>query len=73
MKIRKKQAIVGFVDKPEDVEMQAALRLRANYSLAVLGESFVWNGSGKFLNIRHSGFSLKHHISKGGIVKNDKR
>jgi hypothetical protein len=32
--------------------MEQNIRSRANYSLAVLGMSFVRNGSGQFLNIR---------------------
>lgn len=43
-----------FFDCEEDSEMQEDLRLRANYSLAILGEAFVRNGSGSFLNIRSS-------------------
>jgi hypothetical protein len=33
-------------------KLQKEIESRANYSLAVLGMAFVWNGSGKFLNIR---------------------
>ena len=39
-------------DKPEDIAMQEAIRSRANYSLAILGMSFVYHGSGRFLNLR---------------------
>ncbi len=42
-------------DKREDVEMQSYIRRRANYSLAVLGDGFVRNGSGRFMNIRSHG------------------
>ena len=39
-------------DSPEDVAMQEEIRFRANYSLSILGKSFVYHGSGRFLNIR---------------------
>jgi hypothetical protein len=39
-------------DSPEDIAMQEAIRSRANYSLAILGMSFVYRGSGRFLNLR---------------------
>ena len=39
-------------ERPEDIAMQEETRARANYSLAILGMSFVYHGSGRFLNIR---------------------
>ena len=36
-------------DSKEDREMQERIRLRANYSLAILGAAFVRHGSGRFL------------------------
>jgi hypothetical protein len=42
-------------ERAEDRDMQRAIRSRANYSLAVLGKSFVTNGSGRFFNIRTAG------------------
>ena len=39
-------------DKPKDIEMQEYIESRANYSLAILGKSFILHGSGRFLNIR---------------------
>ncbi len=33
-------------------ELQEIIKKRANYSLAILGMSFVRNGSGRFLNLR---------------------
>jgi len=39
-------------DSPEDRIMQEEIRRRANYSLGVLGMSFVYHGSGRFLNLR---------------------
>lgn len=47
--VKPKKAVI---DSKEDIEMQKYLRARANYSLAILGEAFVRNGSGSFLNIR---------------------
>ena len=41
-------------DSPEDIAIQEAIRARANYSLAILGMSFVYHGSGRFLNLRSS-------------------
>ena len=38
----------------KDAKIQKELRARANWSLAVLGKSFITHGSGKFLNIRPS-------------------
>jgi hypothetical protein len=42
-------------ERAEDRRMQRSIRSRANYSLAVLGKSFVTNGSGRFLNLRTVG------------------
>ncbi len=39
-------------ESPEDIAMQEAIRTRANYSLAILGRSFVYRGGGYFINIR---------------------
>jgi hypothetical protein len=41
-------------DRPEDLRLQQAIRSRADYSLAILGNAFVRNGSGRFLNIRQA-------------------
>lgn len=41
-----------IIDKPEDIEFQRYIEARANYSVSVLGQAFVRNGSGSFLNIR---------------------
>lgn len=49
-----------IADKPEDVKMQRYLEARADYSMAVLGEAFVRNGSGVVLNIRTIGKESKH-------------
>ena len=46
-------------DKPEDVKMQEYIGTRSNYSMAVLGQAFVRNGSGSFLNIRRAGKAEK--------------
>jgi hypothetical protein len=42
-------------EKSKDRLVQALIRSKANYSLAVLGRAFVRNGSGRFLNIRTAG------------------
>jgi len=46
-------------DTKENRRMQQEIRSRANLSLAILGKSFVTNGSGRFLNIRTIG-DLQH-------------
>jgi hypothetical protein len=51
-------------EREEDMAMQRAIRSRANYSLAVLGKSFVTNGSGRFFNIRTAG---DLHLVKRGV------
>lgn len=48
----KRRVPTSSVDKPKDVEMQQAIRSRANYSLALLGMAFVRRGSGRFVNLR---------------------
>lgn len=41
-----------YIDKKSDREMQKRIITEANYSLAILGMTFVRHGSGRFLNIR---------------------
>ncbi|MDP3935313.1 MAG: hypothetical protein Q8Q46_03815 [Candidatus Giovannonibacteria bacterium] len=52
--MKKKTSRRVFRDNKRDKEMQAKIRSRAAYSLAILGMAFVRHGSGKFLNIRAS-------------------
>lgn len=40
-----------FKDSPEDKKMQQKIEARANYSMAILGASFITRGSGQFLNL----------------------
>lgn len=55
------------IDKSEDVKMQQYIEARANYSVSVLGQAFVRNGSGRFLNIRRVG-SPKRIVRKNSPV-----
>lgn len=41
-----------YRDTPEDIAEQKRIIARANYSASILGMSFVYRGSGSFLNIR---------------------
>jgi hypothetical protein len=50
--VMKKLQTSRIRDSPENRAMQEEIRARANYSLAVLGMSFVYHGSGRFLNLR---------------------
>lgn len=54
------------IDKPEDVKMQEYIEARANYSVSILGQAFVRNGSGSFLNIRRVG-SPKRVVKKNSF------
>lgn len=56
MKARRKSMSPRKATKPT---LDQLIRLRADYSLAVLGMGFVRNGSGRFLNIRSAGDRLK--------------
>jgi|WetSurMetagenome_2_1015567.scaffolds.fasta_scaffold00788_10 hypothetical protein len=40
------------VDSAKDVQQQRQIKSRADYSMAILGKAFVYNGSGRFLNIQ---------------------
>lgn len=55
------------IDKPEDAKMQQYIEDRANYSVSVLGQAFVRNGSGSFLNIRRVG-SPKRVVKKNNSI-----
>ena len=63
----------------EDLEIQKQIIQRADRSLAILGRSFVRNGSGIFLNIRstpsgrHAIGTLKKIKKKGSGIKPDCR
>ena len=39
-----------ILDSPEDVAMQDKIRKRACESLVILGKSFIYSGSGKYVN-----------------------
>ena len=43
-------------DRPEDIEMQNQIMGRANYSMGILGKSFIYHGSGRYVSIRGPDF-----------------
>lgn len=45
----KKKSRCVHRNSPEDVAVQQEIRARANYSMVLLGQSFVRHGSGRFL------------------------
>jgi len=45
-------------ETPENREAQRYIKRRALYSLAIMGESYVQNGDGKYLRLHFPGDSL---------------
>lgn len=51
-----------FTDSPENKKMQQKIDAGGNYSVAILGGSFITRGGGKFLNLLPS-----------NVIKNQKK
>jgi len=67
-KVQLRKVMIPPKDSPRDVRMQQAIRSRANFSLAILGQAFVRNGSGRFLNIRCTEEPLSSSVDNEELI-----